>query len=65
MKMDKDTERMQYAGAIGLLCECSVQVDDETRECIKEAVEDWCEITGWRVSQTLHRIEVLPPTIGG
>ncbi len=53
--------RAKYAGAIGLLCECSVQVDEETRELIEDAVSDWCEVTGWTWRRILNRIEVTPP----
>ncbi len=30
----------KYLGVLGLLCDCSLKVDDETRECIVEALED-------------------------
>jgi len=53
--------RMQYAGAIGLLCECSTEVSKETRELINDAVDDWCKITGWRKKIIFNRIEVLLP----
>lgn len=55
------SRRLQYAGAIGLLCECSVQVDDEYRELIEQAVTDYCELTGWTWRRILDRIEVSPP----
>ena len=60
--MSNDIERrLQYAGAIGLLCECSVQVDEETRECIEQAVQDFCKISeGWAWKRILDRIEVNP-----
>lgn len=54
---------MQIAGLIGLLCECSVNVHEEQREGIEEAVSDWCKQTGWRMRRILDRIEVLPPMI--
>ncbi len=60
--MDTETKmRMQYGGAIGLLCEISPQVEDEDRESIQAAVEDWCELTGWSWKWILNRIEVFPP----
>lgn len=52
--------RLQYAGAIGLLCDLSVQVDEETREMIQQAADDFCKITGWKSRRILDRIEVEP-----
>lgn len=55
--------RLERAGAIGLLCEISVFFNSST-ECkpmIVEAVEKWCEDTGWTMVQTLDRVEVFPP----
>ncbi len=59
--LDMD-RRLQYAGAIGLLCECSVRVDEDTRECIHQAVDDFCKLTGWTYRRILDRIEVEPPS---
>jgi len=57
--------RLGYAGAIGLLCELSTNLHgmdaDENRDCIEDAVHDWCEITGWTCRRILDRIEVFPP----
>ena len=58
--MDERKLRMQYAGAIGLLCELSVHVDDESRELIEQAVDDFCALTGWKKRRILDRIEVEP-----
>jgi hypothetical protein len=61
----ENTLRLGYAGAIGLLCEVSASLGgidaDENRDCIEEAVRDWCEITGWTCRRILDRIEVSPP----
>jgi len=62
----KKSMEMRYAGAIGLLCECSVALGngsekDELREMILQAAQDWCADSGWTVKQVLHRIEVSPP----
>lgn len=64
--MDANAMRMSYAGAIGLLCECSMNLRegaerDEVRDNIERAVSDWCDLTGWTYKRILHRIEVFPP----
>ena len=64
--MSEQRMRMQYAGAVGLLCECSTMLRsgaeaDEMRDAIERAVNDWAALTGWTVQRTLHRIEVFPP----
>ncbi len=59
--------RMQYAGAIGLLCELSTQLRnsggerDEQLDNIERCVADWCDLTGWTYKRILQRIEVFPP----
>jgi len=58
--------RMQYAGAIGLLCQASLKLKNDSesediRDCIERAVRDWCKLTGWTYKRILHRIEVFPP----
>lgn len=58
--------RLQYAGAIGLLCELSTQLRnscerDDHLDSIEQAVSDWCKLTGWSYNRILHRIEVFPP----
>lgn len=61
------TMRMQYAGAIGLLCELSTQLRnsggerDDHLDSIERCVNDWCNLTGWTYKRILHRIEVFPP----
>lgn len=62
----EDKIRMQYAGTIRLLCDCSLllgnsEEDDEQRELIMDAAADWCNITGWTVRRVLQRIELYPP----
>jgi hypothetical protein len=63
---DKPME-MRYAGAVGLLCECSVHLSnspesDDLRESIMEVARDWCaDRDGWTVRRVLNRIEVTPP----
>lgn len=66
------TLRLQYAGAIGLLCELSVHLSDRDREerderlgMIEQAVGDFCKLTGWTYRRVLHRIEVFPPQTKG
>lgn len=68
---DKETAamRMQYAGAIQLLCDCSLALRrggecDEMRDNIVRAVDDWCTLTGWTYQRILHRIELFPPKEG-
>lgn len=63
--MNNNELRMKYAGVIELLCECSVQVDEENREMIEQAVQDWCNFSGWSMRRTLNRIEVWPPDATG
>ena len=65
--MDKATKtKMQYAGAIALLCECHLYLPngdsaEELRESIQQAVADFCDVSGWTSQQTLNRIELIPP----
>jgi hypothetical protein len=50
---------MRYLGALGVLADCSVQVDDETRDQIIRVMEDACSHDAhltW--TQTLHRISI-------
>lgn len=61
--------KMKYAGAIGLLCECSVSLGNgvektELRDMIERAAQDFCEINpGWTYRRVLHRIEMIPPEL--
>lgn len=50
---------MRYLGLLGLLTECSVQVDEETRECIESAFADAEGVLGgrFRWRRFLDRIE--------
>jgi len=51
-----------YAGMAGLLCTASVEVSEETRECIEAALADWCKLNpGWRVKKVLSRYSLIPP----
>ena len=73
MKKNASTEgnaeamRMQFAGAVGLLCELSTQLRnsggerDDHLDSIERCVSDWCALTGWSYKRILHRIEVFPP----
>jgi len=62
MSLDEASKiRMQYSGAVGLLADLALQVDEESRESIEQAVEDWCKITGWTWKRTLSRISLNPP----
>ena len=51
---------MRYLGVLGLLCECSVQVDDETRETIEQALNDACKHHGLVWRRTLNRFDIEP-----
>ena len=60
--------RMQYAGAMNLLCECHLRLPsnrgpeiEDLRESILTAVADFCASTGWIFEQCLHRIDLIPP----
>lgn len=62
--------RLQYAAAIGLLCELSTRLTrtlerDDDLNSIELAVSDFCELTGWTYRRVLHRIEVFPPQSKG
>lgn len=62
---DEQTLRLQYAGAIGLLCSLSTRItDEEEQEQIDCAVADWCEYAGWTWKRVLDRVEVFPPANG-
>lgn len=63
MNMSEHEIRTKYAGAIFLLCECSTEVEEDTRESIKMVISDWCKATGWKMTRTLDRIDVNPPQI--
>jgi hypothetical protein len=59
---EQDRIRMQYAGAIGLLCELSTRITDpDDQDMLDAAVQDWCEISGWTWQRILDRVELLPP----
>lgn len=61
--------RMKYAGAIGLLCECSVSLGsggekNDLRDMIERAAQDFCEMNpGWTYRRVAHRIEIIPPEV--
>lgn len=62
--------RMQYAGAVGLLCELSPHLSciidrDDYLNSIELAAADFCRLTGWSYRRVVHRIEVFPPAIKG
>ncbi len=59
--MNTNTLRLNYAGAIGLLCQASTEVSEETREAIISAVSDWCDLTGFSYKVIMNRVEVFPP----
>ena len=59
---DEQTLRLQYAGAIGLLCSLSTRItDEEDQEQLDRAVADWCEFSGWTWRRVLDRVDVFPP----
>lgn len=56
--------RLQYAGAIGLLCDFSPKItDEEAQERLDRAVSDWCEFTGWGWRRMFDRVDVFPPEV--
>lgn len=65
----EDKIRMQYAGAIQLLCECHLQLPGDTleaedlRDSIQHAVDDFCRVTGWTSKTILRRIDLYPPEV--
>ena len=60
--LDPITVRMEYAGAIGLLCELSIHItDEEDQDALDQCVASWCRLTGWTWRRTLDRVEVFPP----
>lgn len=40
--------KIQYAGAIALLCQLSRNKDSETLDQVEQAVSDWCDTTEGR-----------------
>jgi len=70
-ELDREAEELRkkicdlhfhYAGMAGLLCTASVEVSEETRECIEAALEDWCKLNpGWRTKKVLSRYSLIPP----
>lgn len=63
---DEQTLRLQYAGAIGLLCSLSTRItDEEEQDQLDQAVADWCAFTGWTWKRVLDRVDVFPPAEGG
>lgn len=55
-----DDEHMRYLGLLGILEDCSVQVDEETRERIEDAFADACRNNpGWGWKRILNRIELI------
>lgn len=56
-----NTLRLNYAGAVGLLCQVSPQVDEEKLDLIERAVSDWCGMTGWTMQRTVNGVDVFPP----
>ena len=60
---------MRYLGLLGLLSECSVQVDEETRELIEDAFTDAeTALAGaikWRRTLNLIEINVMPAREAG
>lgn len=68
MTESEKTKTLLLAGAVGLLCECSLQLrpggeNDELRDNIERCVTDWCQSNGWTYQRVLHRIEVFPPMV--
>lgn len=50
---------MRYIGTLGALCECSVQVDEDNRECIETALADAERHHGLKWRRVLDRIEIM------
>lgn len=54
-------ERMRYLGVLGLLCECSVYVEDEElRDSIERALEDACVDGTLKYRKFLNRFDIEP-----
>lgn len=58
---------LHYAGAVSLLAECAAYLGNrgehnDLRDSIERAVQDWCDLSGWRYEKFLHRIELIPPS---
>lgn len=53
-------ERMRYLGVLGLLCECSVYVDEDLRESIETALIDACADGKLEYRRTLDRFDIQP-----
>jgi hypothetical protein len=56
-----NTMRMHYAGAIGLLCRVSSQLDRRDLIVVGQAVKDWCAMSGWTMQQTVSSVSIFPP----
>ncbi len=60
--------RLNHAGCIGLLEECSVAIGNgeekaELREAIEQCMSDFAQLRGGSVRRILHRIEYQPPAL--
>lgn len=53
-------ERLRYLGVLGLLCEASIYVPEEIRECMENALEDACADGTLRYRRILDRLEIEP-----
>lgn len=55
-------EYMRYLGCLGLLCECSVYLDDEPelRDCIIMALDDACAHHPLQWRRIINRLEIEP-----
>ena len=62
LRQDKVEKRLQYLGALGVLSQASVLVDDDTRERIELCFEDACKDGSLSWHQTLDRMEIEPVT---
>ncbi len=51
-------DRLHYLGLLGLLAECAVLVDEETRESIEAALAD--SAVPLKITRILNRIDVEP-----
>jgi hypothetical protein len=56
--MSRDDLYMRYLGVLGILAECSVQVDEETREQIQMAFDHACNHHPLQSRRILNRIEI-------
>lgn len=56
--------RLHYAGAIGLLSNLSVELEEDSVDNVERAISDFCRLTGYTYQRVLSRIDLYPPERG-